>query len=81
MFMHGDMRFDKSRYLWESGRRQNGKCPYWEGHRKAQGRRFGRLLFDKWYCRPSRAYALYWRLHPGEERAANAATTTNGEGR
>lgn len=50
MFMYGDMRFDKSRYLWESGQRQNGKCPYWDGHRKPKVRRAVRLSYyvDRW---------------------------------
>lgn len=51
---HGDMRFDKSRYLREGGRRQNGQCPYWEGHCKAKGRLFGRLLFDSGIPAPVR---------------------------
>ena len=57
------LRFSITRMRWAS-------CPYWLGHRALKNRLLGELLFDKWNKRPTSAYKLYWRTHPGEYEAS-----------
>jgi hypothetical protein len=63
--IHGE-KIAGTRFIINNIMNHSGCCPYWNSHREVQNRLLGKLLFDKWYKRPSSSYKLYWKQHPEE---------------